>query len=531
MKPLLNTIAVLALMAGPALAQDQADLDAFGIEDDGASLDALVPDDGGAAPMVTDPEEGAAPAVAEAPPAEVPAAPAAPEVAGFEPPADWSEKSLAGYSFRHPGDWTVMQDEHDTIMIFNGDMSAQEGAMFGLATDRPENVTPPEAEILSETAVTVAGQPFRRLEMTAMLGPTQKAEILMLVSDQPVDGSDHLLVTGLTVGRPLDDYREVIGQMMATLRYAPAQAEPETALGGLVVYALPEGWNKISNASGFVIYPPVYSASITVLKGDAVNGPGGLMSEIPADALRGRSTVLGNPAQSLAWQGSKAEYVQGNAMVPGYFTLHLLDQCAPDGQALAVVATGVPETLESEEFTAALAGIGLAEGVQLVACGAGATIAPAAPSAAPGVAAVPPPPDGAGAASGLALPVQVEVAGVTYRMPEGWQITFEDPDEKMWASPDGRFSIMSFWWFPDEPLLGYSDIVSVENVIIDHEPVTRIVHSYNNIASIQNVTERARGDGRRFIFTLDTGSASQDELKALHDQLVATLRFGAGFVP
>ena len=111
MKNLLNSIAVLALMAGPALAQDQADLDAFGITDDGATLDQLAPDDGSTPPALPAPAQ-------DAPAAEPPAAKpsvaepsAVTEVPLFEAPADWVVARFRDYAFRHPDGWSVMQEE------------------------------------------------------------------------------------------------------------------------------------------------------------------------------------------------------------------------------------------------------------------------------------------------------------------------------------------------------------------------------------------------------------------------------------
>jgi hypothetical protein len=135
----------------------------------------------------------------------------------------------------------------------------------------------------------------------------------------------------------------------------------------------------------------------------------------------------------------------------------------------------------------------------------------------------------AGQAAAPAQGVRVEVAGVTFTLPQGWTATTDKRDEKILKSPDGRFTVLAFWWFPDEPLTAYDDVYNVEQAVIDHEPVTRIYSDFGTRNSIQNVTERARADKDRFIFTLEGEGVSREEVKALHDRIVPTVRYAAGF--
>ncbi len=54
-----------------------------------------------------------------------------------------------------------------------------------------------------------------------------------------------------------------------------------------------------------------------------------------------------------------------------------------------------------------------------------------------------------------------ELPHITFSTPQDWEITYSQRDvEYDFASPDGTFSLWVNWWFPDEPLLGYDDIVS-----------------------------------------------------------------------
>ena len=542
MKNLLNSIAVLALFALPALAQEQSDLDAFGITDDGATLDQVAPDDGSLPPALPAPDVATAPAdpaadtLADPQPEPEAATETAPAVAPFEVPADWTSTRFGDYAFAYPAGWSVMQDNSSGLYLFNGDRATEQGGVFALALDRLENVMPPGANVTSETVVTLAGKSFRRMELTAQFDATHNAEMILMASTDPVDGSDHLMIVGMSMGKPLADYEQAIAQMTGTVRFDPPPPELETAMDGLLVYFVQEGWQDIGRDDSMVTYPADYAGAISVAKGDRVVGTDGVLADIPPGTAGRAAMALGQAATLYTFPGAKPEYVQGNSQVPGDVTLYLLNDCAPDGDHLALIVAGTSEAIASEAFATAVAAISLAEGTVLTPCAAAAVLptAPEAsvatgsvPDSAPESATVAPQPGSAA----VALPLQVQVGGVTYLLPEGWQASYDSPDDKMWTSPDGRYTVLSFWWFPDEPLLGYDDIRSVENVIVDHEPVTRISSVITDRQVVQNVTERARADKKRFIFTLEGTGVDPAELQALHDQLVASLRFGAGFDP
>jgi len=125
-------------------------------------------------------------------------------------------------------------------------------------------------------------------------------------------------------------------------------------------------------------------------------------------------------------------------------------------------------------------------------------------------------------------PGVVNVGGVTFRLPAGWRLTQDTPDDKSFLSPDGSYTLLAFWWYPDEPIEGGFG-AQVLQTSIDNQPVTRILSPEGDIASIMNVTERARADGRRFIFTLELNSGSFEDLSWIHDSLVSRVVFGDVF--
>lgn len=127
--------------------------------------------------------------------------------------------------------------------------------------------------------------------------------------------------------------------------------------------------------------------------------------------------------------------------------------------------------------------------------------------------------------------VEVDVQGVSFLMPDGWNTIFDSPSDRIFESPDGDSALLAFWWFPDEPLTGYEGDIAERQVMIDNEPVTQITSRVGGRISVLNVTDRARADNKRFIFTVESGAMSPEALQAFNDALVAQLRLQPGFDP
>ena len=125
----------------------------------------------------------------------------------------------------------------------------------------------------------------------------------------------------------------------------------------------------------------------------------------------------------------------------------------------------------------------------------------------------------------------IDIEGASFMLPQGWVATLDNPSDKMFESPDGAVNILAFWWFPDEPLTGYQDDISVKHVMIDHEPVTQITSRTGDRYTVQNVSERARTDEKRFIFTVESSAVSLDEVLALNAELIKSLRLQRALDP
>ncbi len=122
-----------------------------------------------------------------------------------------------------------------------------------------------------------------------------------------------------------------------------------------------------------------------------------------------------------------------------------------------------------------------------------------------------------------------EVEGVRFAVPENWTAIRDLPGEKMFHSPDRRMHLMAFWWYPNEPITGYDDIVSVRDGVLDDEPVMLISSDFVERVALQSVSKRARMDGCRFILTLETEGASRVALSQLYEKIATSLRWGDAF--
>ena len=573
----LALVAVLAVLPLPAHAQAQAqdEYDSFGIQDDGKTLDQVAPDDGGMAPATPalqpespqQPDTGAAPAptspAAPGPDAPASVAPATPgpattaaavppageTVAVVAPPAGWQQMSLATISAWVPADFAKAGSNGDNgLTYFQGDQTTPKGLAFGLNMVREQEMIPPEAKVSVDKQVSLDGQMFRWREFAAQMDATHRIEAIAVSSQQPMDGDRFLMLGALAIGVPLEDKRVLIQTILGTV-HVGAIASPTAkgeALGGWVTYEIPKDWHTLEGREGkqMGFWPLIYSGYISFARGDAVTGDGGTDGLVPAGTPSKPTEIFGQPADLFSWSSSDPEFQDVATMKPGRKDYYRLKGCV-GGEAVSVMIGGLPSFIDSADFRAALAKFALTLPDGLAPCPA-ATAGEKAPPAQEVVvpptqqAATPPAqetanppaqqgpvPSAQGAAPG-GTPIDVE--GVRFLLPEGWTVQHDEPGDKQFVSADGLWTLLAFWWLPDEPLLGFDDITGHETVTIDGESVTRIHIRNEQRLTIQNVTDRARADQKRFIFTLDgDGVSAADDLQTKLDGLVAGLKLQAGF--
>jgi hypothetical protein len=96
------------------------------------------------------------------------------------------------------------------------------------------------------------------------------------------------------------------------------------------------------------------------------------------------------------------------------------------------------------------------------------------------------------------------LSGFTLAIPPGWTGTVRRRDDDFSAaSPQGERSFMAWWWLPDEPLLGFPDIVSHRKVTVAGRPALRIHTKTGSRETLSVTFDRARADGKRLRLMLE----------------------------
>ena len=589
---LLAALATPALVAA-TLAQSDDDFDPFVFSDGGTPLDELVPDTDELPPpqpyfddsikATVAPETASETTTPLAPVAET-AAPSdnPPTIASLVAPSDWKAYDIAGYHFLAPPDWNAVVKSDDGLMLFGGDMATRIGPMFGVIFDNQHMPDEDEdANILSRSEVTMPnGEIYRRVEMTQDIDEQgMLLHLVAYISSDPNEDDDYTIITLGAYNQPYEKHRAVLENILGTLTL-PEKVQParSVALDGLVSFDVPRKWPIHTSGDGEQVSfrTPYYSGYVEIAIRGRLTGEFGLESTVPANATAPEPVeVFGIAATRQSWTGTSAEFWVGASPVVGEYTYYRLSQCLPDGAPIGIITAGAPAFYEDAEFAAAFASIELSTPAGMMTCGArpsparvpapadtAATTPPAQrPAQSPAQSPAQPPaplthvdtgkssssssvatsaPDPVQSTPVTTMPppvasapvgVLIDIEGASFVLPEGWVTTLDSPSDKMFESPDGQVTILAFWWFPDEPLTGYEDDISVKHVMIDHESVTRISSRIAERFSVMNVSERARGDEKRFIFTVESDALGLERLQALNEALVQNLRLQPALDP
>jgi hypothetical protein len=92
--------------------------------------------------------------------------------------------------------------------------------------------------------------------------------------------------------------------------------------------------------------------------------------------------------------------------------------------------------------------------------------------------------------------------GFALQAPADWTVSV-DGDTLTLKAPDGQRSLMVWWWFPDEPLLGYSDIVSNHKIEVAGEPALWIHSKTGDVETLSVTLDEGRVDKKRLHFLFE----------------------------
>jgi hypothetical protein len=113
---------------------------------------------------------------------------------------------------------------------------------------------------------------------------------------------------------------------------------------------------------------------------------------------------------------------------------------------------------------------------------------------------------------------------VEFKMPADWKITYSRRDQEFdFVSPDGRYELWARWWFPDEPLLGYDDIVRHETrVLAGQDALFRQIEDGGG-RSLELAFLKKDAEDEIFLWQLHSNGTSMAEDEAMFDALLAGL--------
>ena len=117
-----------------------------------------------------------------------------------------------------------------------------------------------------------------------------------------------------------------------------------------------------------------------------------------------------------------------------------------------------------------------------------------------------------------------KLRSVEFTVPAGWTLTHSSRDQEYdFASPDGKYQLWARWWFPDEPLLGYDDIVRHEKRILAGQEALFIHKESPNERSLELAFTQEDAEGEVFLWQLIGTNVSLPEHEAMFEALVAGL--------
>ena len=115
---------------------------------------------------------------------------------------------------------------------------------------------------------------------------------------------------------------------------------------------------------------------------------------------------------------------------------------------------------------------------------------------------------------------------VSIEAPSGWQVTYRQSGREVHlAGPDGVYSLLAFWWLPDEPLLGYADIVAHEEFTLAGRRAMLITSDFPQRGVYGLAFLDPRADGHQFVMNLEFEDKDFAKAAVLLDELLERLRY------
>lgn len=117
-----------------------------------------------------------------------------------------------------------------------------------------------------------------------------------------------------------------------------------------------------------------------------------------------------------------------------------------------------------------------------------------------------------------------DLRSAEFSVPTGWTLTYSSRDQEYdFASPDGKYQLWARWWFPDEPLLGFSDIVRHEKRQLAGQEAL-FIHLENGAErTLELAFTQKDAEGEMFLWQLTGTNVPLAEHEAMFAALLAKL--------
>lgn len=245
-------------------------------------------------------------------------------------PDGWSAHSYSGHSFALPTGWTG-GDNGQGAQVF-----LSSTGQYQIAFSHTPQLPAPRGE----RAEVRFADGTRFVKFKEVEGET-------LISAAPTDPDGHLVIA--VTGGNSDN--ETFTDILATLRFAtpPApNAQPASALDGLLTYTVPEGWQVLVSADSLTFMAADGRGFLTVAKGAAVLPPYGLAAQVPPGRLGSYAQSHYKDWTQFGWPGTASEFMDGDQADNGWYFLNILRGCLPEQEPVAIAWGGISRFLDGE---------------------------------------------------------------------------------------------------------------------------------------------------------------------------------------
>lgn len=117
----------------------------------------------------------------------------------------------------------------------------------------------------------------------------------------------------------------------------------------------------------------------------------------------------------------------------------------------------------------------------------------------------------------------------TFQAPKDWKIVRRTREREFTLkSPDGVYDLRVEWWLPDEPLLGFSDVVWHRKTTVAGQPALMIFSRGPQTQTLQVALDKLRQDGRQLLIVLEAQGIDISKGSPMLDEILSRLSLAGG---